>query len=75
LSVTVREEHRFRGPENRLLRGIFGPKREDVRGGWKRLHNEELRNLYASQNDIRVIKSRKMMSGTCNTHGRKVYNI
>jgi hypothetical protein len=43
--------------ENRLLRRIFGPKREEVAGGWRRLHNEELHNLYASPNVIRVIKS------------------
>jgi hypothetical protein len=46
--------------ENRVLRRIFGPKREEVAGGWRRLHNEELHNLYASPNIIRVIKSRKM---------------
>jgi hypothetical protein len=46
--------------ENRVLRRIFGPKREQVAGGWKRLHNEELYNLYASQNVIRVIKSRRV---------------
>jgi hypothetical protein len=47
-SVTLREEHRLRVFDNRVLRGIFGPKREEVAGGWRRLHNEELRNLYAS---------------------------
>jgi hypothetical protein len=46
--------------ENRVLRRIFGPKREEVAGGWRRLHNEELHNLYASPNIIRVIKSRRM---------------
>jgi hypothetical protein len=46
--------------ENRVLRRIFGPKREEVVGGWRRLHNEELHNLYASQNIIRVIKSRSI---------------
>jgi hypothetical protein len=46
--------------ENRVLRRIFGPKRDEVAGGWRRLHNEELHNLYASLNIIRVIKSRKM---------------
>jgi hypothetical protein len=43
-----------------MLRRIFGPKREEVAGGWGRLHNEELHNLYASLNIIRVIKSRRM---------------
>jgi hypothetical protein len=46
--------------ENRVLRRIFGPKGEEVGGGWKRLHNEELHNLYASLNIIGVIKSRRM---------------
>jgi hypothetical protein len=46
--------------ENRVLRRIFGPKGEKVAGGWRRLHNEELRNSYPSQNIIRVIKSRWM---------------
>jgi hypothetical protein len=41
---------------NRVLRGIFGPKREDVMGGWRRLHNEELHNFCASPNVIRAIK-------------------
>jgi hypothetical protein len=45
---------------NRVLRRIFGPKREEVVGGWRRLHNEELHNLYASPDIIRVIKSRKL---------------
>jgi hypothetical protein len=46
--------------ENRVLRRIFGPKREEVVGGWRRLHNEELHNLYTSPSIIRVIKSRRM---------------
>jgi hypothetical protein len=46
--------------ENRVLRRIFGPKWEEVAGGWRRLHSEELHNLYASQNVIRVIKSERM---------------
>jgi hypothetical protein len=45
--------------ENRVLR-IFGPKREEVRGGWRRLHNEEFHNLYASLNVIRVIRSSRV---------------
>jgi hypothetical protein len=46
--------------ENRVLRRIFGPKREEAAGDWRRLRNEELHNLYASPNVIRVIKSRNM---------------
>jgi hypothetical protein len=46
--------------ENRVLRRIFGRKREEVAGGWRRLHNEELHNLYTSPNVIRVIKSMRM---------------
>jgi hypothetical protein len=55
-SLTLREEHRLRAFEGRVLRRIFGPKREDVAGGRRRLHTEELHNLY----DSRVIKSRRM---------------
>jgi hypothetical protein len=46
--------------QNRVLWGIFGPKREEVAGGWRRLHNEELHNLYTSRNILRVIKLRRM---------------
>jgi hypothetical protein len=46
--------------ENRVLRRIFGPKREEVAGGWRRLHNKELHNLHASPSIIRAIKSRRM---------------
>jgi hypothetical protein len=46
--------------ENRVLRRIFGPKRDRVTGGWRKLHNEKLNNLYSSPNIIRIIKSRKM---------------
>jgi hypothetical protein len=61
-SVTLREEHRLRVFENRVLRRIFGPKRNEVRGKWRRLHNEELNNLYSSPN-IRVIISRMRWAG------------
>jgi hypothetical protein len=58
--LTVREEHRLRVFENRVLRRIFGPKSDKVTGGWRKLHNEELHNLYSSPSIIRIIKSRKM---------------
>jgi hypothetical protein len=46
--------------ENRVLRRIFGPKRDEVRRGWRKLHNEELRYLYSSPSVIRIMKSRRM---------------
>jgi hypothetical protein len=58
-SLTLREEHRLRVSENKVLRRIFGPKREED-GSWIKLHNDELHNLYSSPNIIRVIKSRRM---------------
>jgi hypothetical protein len=54
--LTLREEHRLRVFENRVLRGIFGPKRHEVTGEWRKLHNGELHNLYSSQDIIRQIK-------------------
>jgi hypothetical protein len=54
------KEHRLRVFENRVLRRIFGPRSEEVTGGWRKLHNEELRNLYSSPSVIRTIKSRRM---------------
>jgi hypothetical protein len=59
-SLTLREEHKLRVFEKRVLRRIFGPKRDEVTGGWTKLHNEELHNLYSSPSIIRMIKSRKM---------------
>jgi len=57
-SLTLREDHRLTVYENWVLRRIFGPKREEVAGGRRRQHNEELHNLYASPNVIGVIKLR-----------------
>jgi hypothetical protein len=54
LCLTLREEYRLRSFENWVLRRIFGPKREEVAGGWRRLHNEELHYLYPSPNIIMV---------------------
>jgi hypothetical protein len=55
-SLSLREEHRLRVFENRVLRRIFGPKREEVTGEWRKFHNEELRDLYSSPSIIRIIK-------------------
>jgi hypothetical protein len=59
-SLTLREEHRLRVFENRVLRRIFGPKRDEVTGEWRKLHNEELHKLYSSPDIIRHVKSRRM---------------
>jgi hypothetical protein len=59
-SLILREECRLRTFENRVLRRIFVPQRDEVTGGWRKLHNEELHNLYSSPSLIRIIKSRRM---------------
>ena len=59
-SLTLRGEDRLRVFENRVLRRIFGLKRDGVTGEWRKLHNEELNDLYSSHNIVRVIKSRRM---------------
>jgi hypothetical protein len=56
----LREEHRLRVFENRVLRRIFGPKRVEVTGEWRKMHNEELHNLYSSPDIIRQVNSRRM---------------
>jgi hypothetical protein len=77
-SLTLREDHSLRVFENRVLRKIFGPKRVEVTGEWKKLHNEELHNLYSSPYIIRQITSRKMRwAGHVARMGeeRKVYKV
>jgi hypothetical protein len=58
-SLTLREEHRLRVFENRALRRIFGRKSDEVTRVWRKLHNEELHNLYFSPNVIKMMKSRR----------------
>jgi hypothetical protein len=59
-SLTLRDERRLRMFENRVLRKVFGPKRDEVTGEWRKLHNEELSDLYSLPIIVRVVKSRKM---------------
>jgi hypothetical protein len=59
-SLALSEERELRVFENRVLGRIFGSERDEMTGGWRKLHNEELHNLYSSQNIIRIIKSRRM---------------
>ena len=59
-SLTLREERKLRVIENMVLRRIFGPRRDEVTGEWRRLHDEELNDLYSSSNIARVIKLRRM---------------
>jgi hypothetical protein len=59
-SLTLREEHRLKAFENRVLRRIFGPKRDEVTGEWRKLHDDELGVLYSSPSIITIIKSRRM---------------
>jgi hypothetical protein len=74
----LREEHRLRVFQNRMLMRISGPKRDEVTGGWRKLHNEEFHSLYSSPDIIRVIKSRRMRWGghvVCLGEMRNVYII
>ena len=59
-SLTSREERRLRVFDNRVLRKVFGPKRDEVTGEWRKLHYEELNDLYSLPNIVRVVKSRRM---------------
>jgi hypothetical protein len=77
-SLTLWEEHRLRLFENRVLRRIFGPRRDEVKGEWRKLHNGELHNLYSSPDTIRQIKSRRMRwvwQVECMEEERKVYKF
>ena len=76
-SLTLREERRLRVFEKRVLRGIFGPKRFEVTGEWRKLHNEELSDLYFSPNIFRVIKLRMRWTGHVARMGerRVVYRV
>jgi hypothetical protein len=67
LVSNTEEERRLK-----VLGTIFGPRWEEVAGGWRRLHNEELHNSYASSNIVQVIKWRIEMGWACSTHGRDV---
>jgi hypothetical protein len=60
LSLTLREEHRLKVFENRVLGRIFGPMRDKVAGGWRKLHNQELHGLYSSLSIVMVIRARRM---------------
>jgi hypothetical protein len=69
-SLTLREEHRLRVFENRVLRTIFGPRRDEVTGEWRKLHNEEFNVMYSSPTIARMIKIEKNeMGGVCSTYG------
>ena len=66
----MREKRRLRIFGNRVLRRIFGSKRHEVTGEWRKLHNEELNDLYSSPNIVRVIKiENTQMGGACRTYG------
>jgi hypothetical protein len=74
-SLKLKEEYRVRVSESRMLRRIFAPNRDEVAGGWRKLHNEELHILYSSPSIIRMIKTRSMgwdgMFRACGTMWRK----
>jgi hypothetical protein len=76
-ACTLREDHRLRVFENRLLRRIFGPKRDEVTWVWRKLHNEELHDLCSSPSNIRIIKLRRMCPGHVARMGEKrnVYSL
>ena len=74
----MREEHRLRVFENRVLRGIIGLKRDEVTGKWRKIHSEELNDLHCSPNIFRVIKSRRMRWAghvACREERRGAYRV
>jgi hypothetical protein len=70
-SLTLREEHRLKVFENRVLRRIFGSKRDEVTGEWRKLHNEELHDLFSLSSIIRIMKSRMRWEGYVARMGEK----
>jgi hypothetical protein len=64
-SLTLREKRRLREFENTVLRRIFGPKRDEVTGEYRKIHNAELNDLHRSPNIVRVIKPKNEMGGAC----------
>jgi hypothetical protein len=77
MSLTLREKRRLRVFDNRVLRGVFVAKRDGVTGEWRKLHNEELNDLYCPPNFVRVIKSRMKWAGHVARmrEGRGVYRV
>jgi len=70
--MALREVRRLRVFESRVLRGIFGPKRDEVTGEWRKLHYEELNDLYSSPNNVWIIKMEKNeVGGACSAYGRE----
>jgi len=77
-SLTLREERKLRVFKNRLLRRIFGPQRDKVAGEWRKLHNEELSDLYFSQNIVQMVRLRRMrwVGRVAHTgEGRGIYRV
>jgi hypothetical protein len=74
----LREKRRLKVFKNRVLRRVFGPKRDEVTGEWRKLHNEKLNVLYSLPNNVRVVKSRRMRSAghvACMGEGRSVHRV